>query len=903
MYNIPINLRNKFYTDEYIPVVSALTTHFYSNGTIDNIFITNRGSGYSTALVSVTGDGYKESDPLYITQAQIVEPGTGYTNPTVTFSPPIGTASPFVPQNNVNLGQTIYNTNSLDYYEVVTPGILSTNPPTHRDGTVLNGTTALKYVGTTLKGTVVTRNDQNLTSIDLDDPGVSYTTPPTVTITDPTGIGAAATAVIGTSFIAGLTITNGGSNYVSPLLTVAGGGGSGATAIATVTNGVITNVQLITAGSGYTSVPTIIIEDPSGLGANISAVLSGSPIQQINLVTKGTGYTNPTVTITGGGGAGATASANVETGVLDQVILTGAVREIVMINSGSGYITPPPVTISGGGGLYAAARSKLYSDRVISAYVIDQGDNYSSAPDVYFGTQWEKFMEVYTNDQVYNNINLYTVVDHGFFGSIPPTWSSGTYITSPLWESTTEVFTGDTVYVDATPPRMYEVMTDGYTGSSAPTHTYGTANNGGVSLRYIGKPASLRRDGIIAQGYAVLRYGAGYSATPVATISDSTGSGGEINFLTTKSEAKISAITENGQIVYIVVDDPGVGYTKASLNVSGDGQGGSMTVDLSLGAISSQQANNEILTPAGTIDAIVVVSGGYSYGVANIAIEGDGTGASAQAIIDPITNSINKIIITNRGEGYTYANVKVVGNGNGAVLRAIISPFGGHGKNSPEELYSRSLMFYSNISNDLNQGTIVNNDYRQVGIIKDPRVFDGFERYQGTIGSACFIIQTPINQVIFSRDDDLYIERTSTPELEWTQSLPLTIGQFLYSEDRIYTVVVSGVGGSTPPTSTTGSETNGFAVLTYVGSTKSKKRYRIISLTDTSVLVQSLDSDIPQANDVFIQTKNITNNFTAITVGLPNFDKFSGQLMYIDNKQGFTPSGDETITLRTIIKF
>ena len=101
----------------------------------------------------------------------------------------------------------------------------------------------------------------------------------------------------------------------------------------------------------------------------------------------------------------------------------------------------------------------------------------------------------------------------------------------------------------------------------------------------------------------------------------------------------------------------------------------------------------------------------------------------------------------------------------------------------------------------------------------------------------------------------------------------------------------------------TSSATNGFAVLTYVGSTKSKKRYRIVSLTSTSVLVQSLDSDIPQANDVFIQTKNITNNFTAITVGLPNFDKFSGQLMYIDNKQGFTPSSDETITLRTIIRF
>jgi len=125
----------------------------------------------------------------------------------------------------------------------------------------------------------------------------------------------------------------------------------------------------------------------------------------------------------------------------------------------------------------------------------------------------------------------------------------------------------------------------------------------------------------------------------------------------------------------------------------------------------------------------------------------------------------------------------------------------------------------------------------------------------------------------------------------------------LYVEDRIYTVVVSGLGGSEPPTTTTGSEVNGFAVLTYVGSTKSKKRYRIVSLSETSALVQSLDNDIPEANDVFIKTSSITDNFTAVSVGLPSFDKYSGQLMYIDNKQGFTPSGDETITLRTIIKF
>ena len=155
----------------------------------------------------------------------------------------------------------------------------------------------------------------------------------------------------------------------------------------------------------------------------------------------------------------------------------------------------------------------------------------------------------------------------------------------------------------------------------------------------------------------------------------------------------------------------------------------------------------------------------------------------------------------------------------------------------------------------------------------------------------------------FGRDDEVYIERINNPDIEWAPTSYVFLGDFLYYEDRIYTVVVSGLTGSTPPTHITGSEKNGFATLTYVGSTKSKKRYRIVSISADSALVQSLDNDIPGNNDVFINMTYVTYNFTAISVGYPSVDKYSGQLMYIDNKQGFTPSADETITLRTIINF
>lgn len=911
MYNIPINLRNKFYTDEYIPVVSALTNHFYSNGTIDNVYITNRGEGYSSAIVSVTGDGYRESDPILITRATVVNEGTGYSEgATIEFAPPFSSFSPFIPEGSVNLGQIIRNSYE-DFYEVMTPGAMGPVQPSHKFGTVLNGTSALKYRGTTMRGTLTLRNDRNITGIEILSSGSAYTQPPIITINDPTGQGAQATALIGDSVIASITINNNNSNhnYVSPILTVVGGGGSGAILQPVLVNGDIDEVVVVSGGSGYTESPTIRIEDVSGAGCTMSAILSGSPILDIVVIDGGSGYTDPEVVIDaapGDAGFGAIATANVETGVIDDVALVGSVREVVLISSGSGYITPPDVTITGGGGNYAVVRSKLYADKVISTSVINAGENYLGTPTVIFGTPWSQGLEVYTNDQFSNGSNLYTVVEGGFFGHVSPSWNTGTQYTSVPWAGTTEVFEGDTVYREISGAKhLFLILEDGYTSSTAPDFTTGDGSGTtyGVGLRHIGLVASLRRDGSVATGYAVMRYGAGYSVTPAVNIIDDNGTGAEINFFTAKSEAKISAITENGQIIYLVIDDPGVGYTKASISVTGDGQGALLTADLSLGAISSQQANNEILTPAGTIDAIAIVSGGYSYGVANILIEGDGVGATAKAIIDPITQAIIKVQITNRGEGYSYANIKVIGNGSGANLRAIISPFGGHGKSSPEELYATNLMFYTNISNDLNQGVVVGNDYRQVGIIKDPRVFDGFERFQGSLGSSCFIIQAPVNIQRFSKDEELYIERITHPDIEWAPSILLATGQFIWTGDRIYAVAEGGVAGSSAPTSTTGTETNGFAKLNYVGSTKSKKRYRIVSLSSVYALVQSLDSDIPESNDVFIRTANISDNFTAISVGMPSFDKFSGQVLYIDNKQGFTPSGDETITLRTIVQF
>jgi hypothetical protein len=635
MYNVPINLRNKFLSDTQIPVVSALTNQFYSNGSLDSIIINNKGFGYTQATINITGDGYRAEDPTFLTGVTVFDGGSDYNTPTLTIGNPVSDAVEFVANNIVFLGQKLFNSD-FDFYEAISPGTLSSSEPTHRFGTIQNGSAALKYLGTRAKGSVV------------------------------------------------------------------------------VEDGEVTAVNLI-----------------------------------------------------------------------------GSVREINLVTGGSGYTTAPVVTFSGGGGSGAVGTAKMNttSGSVLYVTITNPGDNYTSVPDVQFGSAWSSGATVLVGEQYYVSNRLYTVTGAGTFSS------------------------------------------------TAPTHTSGSATNGTATLSYAGAPAS---------GTVVLRFGAGYSEAPTISVTEAGAAGVEVAFQTSKSEAKLLPIFENQQLVGVTIENPGIGYSTATINVSGDGTGASLSADLNVGNIASLQANNEILTVAGTINAIKIISGGFGYGVANVEIQGDGTGATATATLDGATGKITKINITNPGQNYTFANAIVTGNGNGARLRVIMSPFNGHGKNAPDELFARTLMFYSNVSSDLNQGVEVDNDYRQLGIIKNPRAYAVDTRFQGILGSACFIVGASVNTTAFPGDTDVIVNRV--------------------------------IDGDT-----------------------FERRYRVVASSSSGALLQSLDNDVPGINDIFQNEAGQT--FTASSIGNPTVDKYSGQMMFIDNKAGFTPTENETVTLRTVIKF
>ena len=195
-----------------------------------------------------------------------------------------------------------------------------------------------------------------------------------------------------TGSIANITLTNGGSGYVSPTVEITDlyGTGSGAAATATITGGVITGITVTpgSEGSGYTA-PLVTINDTSGTGATATATLGGTltggikkfvdPLpnltiampDQITYPPGGKGYTSaPKIEISDATGTGAKATAN----------LTGDTVSSVTIGSGgSGYSANPTINFVGGGATTHAIGKATVVGGVITAITLQGCDYYEIA--------------------------------------------------------------------------------------------------------------------------------------------------------------------------------------------------------------------------------------------------------------------------------------------------------------------------------------------------------------------------------------------------------------------------------------------------------------------------------------------------------------------------------------------
>lgn len=351
--------------------------------------------------------------------------------------------------------------------------------------------------------------------------------------------------------------------------------------------------------------------------------------------------------------------------------------------------------------------------------------------------------------------------------------------------------------------------------------------------------------------------GFGYAAQPKITFNSLTGIGvnatGVVNVI--RSHAYIDPVINEttGEIVNANIIDPGIGYTYCNIDVVTVPEMGtntidaSITVDVNAGQINTQQASVEFSAINGAIHAIKMLNTGAGYNNATVKITGDGTGCTAQAVTE--NGAVKRIIVTNIGRDYTYANVSIMTTGTPTVLasaRAVISPPGGHGKNAIDELGGRTVLLYSRLDTAPVKDFIIDSDYRQICLYKQPKRFGSDLLWNSPSGSTCYKIT---------------LNLTGKPALT---GIPLN------SEVLLMSALDAAI----------------------------KVRFRLIARDTTSVLLQAIDNNDEIVKPGFLMKQtNSAIHYSIVVVEKPEIEKLQGEVIYIDNRQPFKALDDQPVAV------
>jgi len=120
----------------------------------------------------------------------------------------------------------------------------------------------------------------------------------------------------------------------------------------------------------------------------------------------------------------------------------------------------------------------------------------------------------------------------------------------------------------------------------------------------------------------------------------------------------------------------------------------------------------------GAVELIKVTNGGSGYTSATVTITGSGTSATATATVSG--GAVTGITVTNKGTDYRDITVTITGDGSGATASAQITPKGGHGFDAVKELGAYNVAMNVRLEGTEGGDFPVNDDYRQLGILKDP---------------------------------------------------------------------------------------------------------------------------------------------------------------------------------------
>ena len=309
-------------------------------------------------------------------------------------------------------------------------------------------------------------------------------------------------------------------------------------------------------------------------------------------------------------------------------------------------------------------------------------------------------------------------------------------------------------------------------------------------------------------------------------------------------------------------------------------------------------------------------------------INGDGTGAAAIARVNKVLNANNiaNVQMLSIGSGYTYADISITGNSGfvtnassnsylqtSANARAILAPCDGHGFDSKRELFGNRVGVSVTFANTGGGVIAANNDFRSVGIIRDPKFANGIltisssettassgENITGsTSGAKAFVYNASATELLVSNIVGYFeTNEVITGNLGANLSIS-TVDQptTYFRQTYKYTgEVTTSQGLEQDELITQGESQSNATILIPLGA--GTGTFETTNQRNTFLL-----SDSATNTDKYIYGQTSEAQVKLISTSLPEVVDGTGEVLYIENFTPISRDNNQSETFRIIIEF
>jgi len=273
------------------------------------------------------------------------------------------------------------------------------------------------------------------------------------------------------------------------------------------------------------------------------------------------------------------------------------------------------------------------------------------------------------------------------------------------------------------------------------------------------------------------------------------------------------------------------------------------------GTITDYQAGTQVVTWTPALASANVPQDGDGYSIGpKITITGDGHGANVRST-NTAAGVIGDIVVVAGGNNYGNAVATVSTNaGSSGSITPIVGPRGGHGDDAIEELGGFFVMVNSRLEYGESGNFTTNNDFRKIGLLSQPLYANGDVATASTVDQCLTIGVSSWNSTAFA-------------------------------EDELVTGATSGAKGK---------------VVDFKNNNTTLRLIDVTTGTSTAAGYDGIAGSFKATESISAPSGASATISTAVGGDL---EKFSGDVLYIENRSPVTRADDQIEDVKLIIEF